>query len=58
MTLLPGRLVDCKEGIIRGLAFFSCGCNQHKSFHYSIRVQSNKKKSASGNFTNKNIEIR
>jgi len=28
-----GRLVDWKRGIIRGLAFFSCGCNQLKSFH-------------------------
>ena len=33
-----------KNGIVRGLAFFSCGCNQLKSFHQSIRVQSNKKK--------------
>jgi hypothetical protein len=38
-------MVDCKEGMIHGLAFFSCGCNQFKSFHNYITVQSNKKKS-------------
>jgi hypothetical protein len=33
-----------KIGIVRGLAFFSCGCNQLKSFHLFNKIQSNKKK--------------
>ena len=31
------------KAMIRILAFFSCGCNQYKSFHELITLQSNKK---------------
>jgi hypothetical protein len=39
-----------KNGIVRGLAFFSCGCNQLKSFHLFNKVQRNKKKRGYENF--------
>jgi hypothetical protein len=28
-----------RKDIGSGLAFFSCGCNQHKFFHQNITVQ-------------------
>jgi len=43
-----------KNGIVRGLAFFSCGCNQLKSFHLFNKMQSNKKKRGYENFRRKN----
>jgi len=39
------KIGDCKKDIRSGLAFFSCGCNQHKFFHQNITVQSKQKKS-------------
>jgi hypothetical protein len=42
-----------KNGIVRGLAFFSCGCNQLKSFHLFNKMQSNKKKRGYENFRKK-----
>jgi hypothetical protein len=42
-----------KNGIVRGLAFFSCGCNQLKSFHLFNKMQRNKKKQGYENFRRK-----